>query len=191
MLGNLFLFSEQRVVHLSVVLDPNLRLDNGLDAEDAVRALDGTNVCGARVRVEHSTGKVRPKPWMRGGTTPTTALGTSVPDDLGTRSGTPNPALVRGPEGVTPAAGVAVGVIAAPPGGPAEATAGIKTLLEVSLKSFPHRCWYIYNIIHYINVCVCVCVQHYIYIYIYIMSIYPRIYTEKKEGELAACLYLY
>ncbi|GAB1610335.1 serine/arginine-rich splicing factor 7-like [Argonauta hians] len=37
------------------------------DAEDAVRALDGTNVCGARVRVEHSTGKVRPKPWMRGG----------------------------------------------------------------------------------------------------------------------------
>lgn len=24
-------------------------------------------ICGVRVRVEHSTGKVRPKPWMRGG----------------------------------------------------------------------------------------------------------------------------
>ncbi|CAE1307895.1 SFRS7 [Acanthosepion pharaonis] len=40
------------------------------DAEDAVRALDGTNICGSRVRVEHSTGKVRPKPWMRGGRGP-------------------------------------------------------------------------------------------------------------------------
>jgi arginine/serine-rich splicing factor 7 len=37
------------------------------DAEDAVRGLDGTNVCGVRVRVEHSTGRVRPKPWGRGG----------------------------------------------------------------------------------------------------------------------------
>ena len=25
------------------------------------------NLCGSRVRVEMSTGKVRPKPWMRGG----------------------------------------------------------------------------------------------------------------------------
>jgi len=24
------------------------------------------NICGSRVRVEHSTGKVRPKPWLRG-----------------------------------------------------------------------------------------------------------------------------
>ncbi|KAJ8298892.1 hypothetical protein KUTeg_022952 [Tegillarca granosa] len=40
------------------------------DAEDAVRALDGTSVCGGRVRVEHSTGKVRPKPWTRGGRGP-------------------------------------------------------------------------------------------------------------------------
>jgi len=28
--------------------------------------LDST-VCGTRVRVEHATGKVRPKPWLRGG----------------------------------------------------------------------------------------------------------------------------
>ena len=25
------------------------------------------NLCGSRIRVEHSTGKVRPKPWLRGG----------------------------------------------------------------------------------------------------------------------------
>lgn len=37
------------------------------DAEDAVRGLDGTNISGSRVRVEHSTGRVRPKPWARGG----------------------------------------------------------------------------------------------------------------------------
>ncbi|XP_060566175.1 serine/arginine-rich splicing factor 7-like isoform X3 [Ruditapes philippinarum] len=37
------------------------------DAEDAVRGLDGTSLCGSRIRVEHSTGKVRPKPWLRGG----------------------------------------------------------------------------------------------------------------------------
>ncbi|ESP04997.1 hypothetical protein LOTGIDRAFT_98720, partial [Lottia gigantea] len=37
------------------------------DAEDAVRGLDGTTMCGVRVRVEHSSGKVRPKPWLRGG----------------------------------------------------------------------------------------------------------------------------
>lgn len=35
------------------------------DAEDAVRGLDGTNIAGGRVRVEHSSGKVRPKPWLR------------------------------------------------------------------------------------------------------------------------------
>ncbi|XP_052064662.1 serine/arginine-rich splicing factor 7-like isoform X11 [Mytilus californianus] len=40
------------------------------DADDAVRALDGTNLCGSRIRVEHSTGKVRPKPWLRGGRGP-------------------------------------------------------------------------------------------------------------------------
>jgi len=37
------------------------------DADDAVRGLDGTTICGGRVRVEHSSGKVRPKPWMRRG----------------------------------------------------------------------------------------------------------------------------
>ncbi|KAH3888819.1 serine/arginine-rich splicing factor 7-like isoform X2 [Dreissena polymorpha] len=37
------------------------------DADDAVRGLDGTSINGSRVRVEHSTGKVRPKPWLRGG----------------------------------------------------------------------------------------------------------------------------
>lgn len=28
------------------------------------------NLCGSRIRVEHSTGKVRPKPWLRGGRGP-------------------------------------------------------------------------------------------------------------------------
>lgn len=37
------------------------------DAEDAVKNLDGTTICGGRVRVEHSSGKSRPKPWMRRG----------------------------------------------------------------------------------------------------------------------------
>lgn len=37
------------------------------DAEDSVKELDGTHIAGARVRVEMSSGKVRPKPWMRGG----------------------------------------------------------------------------------------------------------------------------
>jgi len=27
----------------------------------------GSSLCGVRVRVEHATGKVRPKPWNRGG----------------------------------------------------------------------------------------------------------------------------
>lgn len=30
-------------------------------------AVCGRSVCGVRVRVEHATGKVRPKPWNRGG----------------------------------------------------------------------------------------------------------------------------
>lgn len=29
-----------------------------------------STICGSRVRVEHSTGKVRPKPWLRGGRPP-------------------------------------------------------------------------------------------------------------------------
>jgi len=37
------------------------------DADDAVRRMDGSNLCGSRIRVEHSTGKTRPKPWMRDG----------------------------------------------------------------------------------------------------------------------------
>merc|ERR1711976_438253 len=37
------------------------------DADDSVRGIDGTTICGVRVGVEHSTGKVRPKPWMRRG----------------------------------------------------------------------------------------------------------------------------
>ncbi|ELU13011.1 hypothetical protein CAPTEDRAFT_223451 [Capitella teleta] len=40
------------------------------DADDAVRSLDGSTICGVRARVEHSTGKVRPKPWMRRGGPP-------------------------------------------------------------------------------------------------------------------------
>lgn len=40
--------------------------EDARDAEDAVRALDGTYICGVRARVEHSTGKIRPKPWQRG-----------------------------------------------------------------------------------------------------------------------------
>ncbi|XP_064602696.1 serine/arginine-rich splicing factor 7-like isoform X1 [Liolophura sinensis] len=41
--------------------------EDSRDAEDAVHALDGTNICGGRVRVEMSTGKSKPKPWLRGG----------------------------------------------------------------------------------------------------------------------------
>ncbi|BFZ15778.1 hypothetical protein BsWGS_18817 [Bradybaena similaris] len=37
------------------------------DAEDAVKGLDGTTICGSRCRVELSSGQARPKPWMRGG----------------------------------------------------------------------------------------------------------------------------
>ncbi|XP_041365207.1 serine/arginine-rich splicing factor 7-like [Gigantopelta aegis] len=44
-----------------------IEFEDHRDADDAVRALDGGTICGARVRVEHSNGKVRPKPWQRGG----------------------------------------------------------------------------------------------------------------------------
>lgn len=37
------------------------------DAEDAVRALDGTRMCGTRVRVEMSTGRSRRGGWGRSG----------------------------------------------------------------------------------------------------------------------------
>ncbi|THD20315.1 Arginine:serine rich splicing factor [Fasciola hepatica] len=37
------------------------------DAQDAVRELDGTLMCGVRARVEISSGKSRQKPWLRGG----------------------------------------------------------------------------------------------------------------------------
>ncbi|XP_037086321.1 RNA-binding protein 1-like isoform X3 [Pollicipes pollicipes] len=37
------------------------------DAEDAVRGLDGTRLCGERIRVEMSSGKSRNRGGMRGG----------------------------------------------------------------------------------------------------------------------------
>ncbi|CAH1787201.1 unnamed protein product [Owenia fusiformis] len=37
------------------------------DAKDAVRGLDGEMLKGARIRVEISNGRIRPKPWLRGG----------------------------------------------------------------------------------------------------------------------------
>ena len=36
-----------------------IEFEDERDAEDAVRGLDGTSVCGSRVRVEHATGKVK------------------------------------------------------------------------------------------------------------------------------------
>ncbi|KAL5006737.1 hypothetical protein ScPMuIL_015543 [Solemya velum] len=44
-----------------------VEFEDSRDADDAVRGLDGTYISGARVRVEHSTGRVRPKPWLRVG----------------------------------------------------------------------------------------------------------------------------
>lgn len=44
-----------------------VEFDDSRDAEDAVRGLDGTTIAGNRVRVEHSTGRTRPKPWRGGG----------------------------------------------------------------------------------------------------------------------------
>jgi hypothetical protein len=37
-----------------------VEFEDDRDAEDAVRGLDGTTICGNRVRVEHSTGKSMP-----------------------------------------------------------------------------------------------------------------------------------
>jgi len=44
-----------------------VEFEDSRDAEDAIHGLDGTSIAGSRVRVEKSTGKVRPKPWQRGG----------------------------------------------------------------------------------------------------------------------------
>lgn len=44
-----------------------VEFEDNRDADDAVQGLDGTTICGERVRVEHSSGKVRPKPWARRG----------------------------------------------------------------------------------------------------------------------------
>ncbi|XP_074659895.1 serine/arginine-rich splicing factor 7-like isoform X2 [Tubulanus polymorphus] len=44
-----------------------VEFEDSRDAEDAVRGLDGRSFSDSRIRVEHSTGKVRPKPWMRRG----------------------------------------------------------------------------------------------------------------------------
>jgi len=41
--------------------------EDSRDASDAVRQLDGSSMSGQRIRVEHSTGKSRPKPWERNG----------------------------------------------------------------------------------------------------------------------------
>ncbi|KAM3180296.1 serine arginine-rich splicing factor [Hymenolepis weldensis] len=43
-----------------------IEFDDPADAEDAVRDLDGTVICGVRARVELSNGRTRPKPWLRG-----------------------------------------------------------------------------------------------------------------------------
>jgi len=44
-----------------------VEFEDSRDAEDAIHGLDGTSIAGSRVRVEKSSGKVRPKPWQRGG----------------------------------------------------------------------------------------------------------------------------
>ncbi|BFZ05305.1 hypothetical protein BsWGS_08345 [Bradybaena similaris] len=51
------------------------------DAEDSVKELDGTTICGVRCRVELSSGKVRPKPWLRGGRGPPRSRRAFNPDD--------------------------------------------------------------------------------------------------------------
>ncbi|XP_055996814.1 serine/arginine-rich splicing factor 7-like isoform X2 [Ostrea edulis] len=60
-----------------------IEFEDPRDADDAVRGMDGTSICGSRVRVEHSTGKVRPKPWLRGGRPPRSGGGRRPfhPDD--------------------------------------------------------------------------------------------------------------
>ncbi|KAK3104209.1 hypothetical protein FSP39_025322 [Pinctada imbricata] len=58
-----------------------IEFEDPRDADDAVRGLDGSSVCGCRVRVEHSSGKVRPKPWLRGGRGPPRSRRAFHPDD--------------------------------------------------------------------------------------------------------------
>ncbi|ESN92388.1 hypothetical protein HELRODRAFT_89490 [Helobdella robusta] len=43
-----------------------IQFEDPRDAQDAVRGLDGSTLCGARVRVEHATGKTKPKSFNRG-----------------------------------------------------------------------------------------------------------------------------
>jgi len=40
-----------------------VEFEKAVDAEDACKELDGQDICGARVRVEMSSGKSRPKPF--------------------------------------------------------------------------------------------------------------------------------
>ncbi|CRL08443.1 CLUMA_CG021266, isoform A [Clunio marinus] len=44
-----------------------VEFEDSRDAEDAVRALDGTRVCGTRIRVEMSSGRTRRDEGRRGG----------------------------------------------------------------------------------------------------------------------------
>ncbi|PAA79883.1 hypothetical protein BOX15_Mlig026908g3, partial [Macrostomum lignano] len=44
-----------------------IEMDDPRDAEDAVRDLDGSTICGVRARVEMSSGRSRPKGFDRGG----------------------------------------------------------------------------------------------------------------------------
>lgn len=43
-----------------------MEFEDSRDAEDAVRALDGTRVCGTRIRVEMSSGRTRRDEGRRG-----------------------------------------------------------------------------------------------------------------------------
>ncbi|KAL3318758.1 serine arginine-rich splicing factor [Cichlidogyrus casuarinus] len=43
-----------------------VEFENSNDALDSVDELNGTVICGSRVRVEISNGRSRPKPWARG-----------------------------------------------------------------------------------------------------------------------------
>ena len=58
-----------------------IEFEDPRDADDAVRGMDGTTICGSRVRVEHSTGKVRPKPWLRASRGPPRSRRPFHPDD--------------------------------------------------------------------------------------------------------------
>ncbi|XP_067949100.1 serine/arginine-rich splicing factor 7-like isoform X2 [Watersipora subatra] len=44
-----------------------VEFEDSRDADDAIAALDGKNICGSRVRVEPSTGRRKTKPWDRDG----------------------------------------------------------------------------------------------------------------------------